>query len=165
MAKGKKSGGFDMNKVKDFLVAKGERAGLAVCLLIGVGLLVMGIMSGMKNSTKDWSADYNQGAQRVKAAVDNAGEEPKAKDIGVIPVWRKDDQPVPILWASLIPIVETYKKNRRFPNVYPVISISDPDKATRFRFTHGLTVVSENKDAEIDYLLAGLRKSSINCDQ
>jgi len=36
MAKGKKSGGFDMNKVKDFLVAKGERAGLAVCLLIGV---------------------------------------------------------------------------------------------------------------------------------
>ena len=29
MAKGKKSGGFDMNKVKDFLVAKGERAGLA----------------------------------------------------------------------------------------------------------------------------------------
>src|SRR5437773_7456928 len=116
MAKGKKSGGFDMNKVKDFLVAKGERAGLAVCLLIGVGLLVMGIMSGMKNSTKDWSIDFKKGADSIENAIRIAEVPKDLKDPPAIPAWPTGDQPVPIAGAAdLIPIADKYTKNRRLP--------------------------------------------------
>jgi len=160
MAKAKK-GGFDANKIKDFLVAKGERAGLVVCLVIGVGLLILGIMNGMKNSTKDWSVDFKKGADSIESAIRTATAS-DIKDPPAIPPWPTHDQPLLINNAPWIPINENYKKNRRLPLAYPVLSISDPDKATRFSSTHGLTVVSENQDAQIDYLLAGLRTYNIN---
>src|SRR5438128_7948313 len=96
--------GVDFGKVKEWLLAKGERAALGVCLFVGAALLVMGIMSGIKNSNTDWVTPFEKGAQDVTTRVANAEVEKPGRDIDKIPVWKKDDQPLPFPRAPLIPI-------------------------------------------------------------
>jgi hypothetical protein len=160
MAKAKK-GGVDFNKVKDFLVAKGERAGLIVCLLIGVGLLVLGVMNGMANSKKDWVKPFEQGAKAIEVAVRDAPIEEEMKGKYKIPIWKVGDRPVDFAAAPLIPIIDIMNRNRRLPNVLPV-TFADPTKASATRHTHGGTVINEARDTQVDYLAVGTRNYEID---
>src|SRR5262249_24003832 len=162
MAKSKKVG-VDINKVHDCLVAKGERAGLVVCLLIGVGLLVLGVMNGMANSKKDWVKPIDEAALKIKRAIDGAEKEKPMEGDYKIPIWKVSDRPVDLAAAPLIPNIDIMNRNRRVPNALPV-TLADPTKASATRHSHGGTVTNEARDTQVDYLAVGIRNHEIDFD-
>src|SRR5262245_13551008 len=113
---------FDLRKIKDFLVDKGERLALGVCLLLGGGLLAYGIMIGASNSGKDYHTPINNEAIRLDAQRDGAKPGPKEdiasklKKPGV--GWVRED-PLAYHAAPWFWLVESAKSRRRMPRVFP----------------------------------------------
>lgn len=156
--------GMDFGKVKEFMIAKGERAALGVCLLIGVALLVKGVLSGMANSKTDWETPFVKGAQAVDTAVASAEPEAEGKALSAIPIWQRDSRPLWLPYTTVLPITEVGKRSRTMPRALPVIEISKPENATIYPHSHGMTVLSEHKDAQVDFLLAGARTYETNLE-
>ncbi len=157
---------IDLKKVKEFLAAKGERVALGVALVIGVLLLSLGVLSGLKASKQNWVKPIDEKISEVKRKVLIPNPGPNQGPINLQYVWPDKERPVAFQASQLIPMQENTKGLRRLPQVFSVARTDvDPAKVFRIAFPWGISVLDANRQIQVDYLAAGVQSYEVNFDE